>query len=397
LSFSRSATYEVSSQLDEKYPPLPALLAGEGKLHNFNQRFAFHTADPDPHPHIVITLPKTSTVTRCEISNTLCDLQWVLNRARGLTLWASVDKIAWKELWRSERVSREWTVELATPIRARFIKIGLPRADMLHLSGVKIHGHTALSDAAVSAAPLSDVEGSAWNEISDSAAVAAKDAHDREVRSAAAVYEAAMRPLRTRFRDRAVRAKKRLLKSLDAVLQRLTRSRDLDGAIAVRDTTAHIRSDLERLKSESEAGAEHWVSKDATYELSSMHTNWPPLPALLTGEGKLHVSATKFAFHTGPSDPAPHIIVTLKQPSAVTRFEILNTTTDVAHFRNRAEGLTVWVSSDKKTWHRIWQAGSAQDKWNVKLNSPTPSVSYIKIGLPGKGVLHLVGVRIFGR
>jgi len=44
-----------------------------------------------------------------------------------------------------------------------------------------------------------------------------------------------------------------------------------------------------------------WVSRDATYEVSSIYHRYSPLPSLLTGQGQLHsVGSAKdcFAFHT---------------------------------------------------------------------------------------------------
>ena len=64
--------------------------------------------------------------------------------------------------------------------------------------------------------------------------------------------------------------------------------------------------------------------------------------------------------------------------------------------QERAKDLTVWVSGDEKSWKQVWRARSVKDEWVVDAGKDV-TCSYIKIGLPRKGTLHLNKVTVFGK
>ena len=54
-----------------------------------------------------------------------------------------------------------------------------------------------------------------------------------------------------------------------------------------------------------------------------------------------------------------------------------------------ARTLTMWVSTDGKTWTKTWSAGGRpKADWHVKLPK-TPTAKYIKLGLTEKQYLDL--------
>jgi len=141
-----------------------------------------------------------------------------------------------------------------------------------------------------------------------------------------------------------------------------------------------------------------WVSRDATYKASSSHvyngTPQRPLPGLLTGQGRLYpIGNTKdcYAFHTS-QEKAPHIIITLAGAPMIQRLFIENRRDGQVE---RASGLTVWVSGDRKSWQRVWKAERVARAWMVKLKTPIEA-AYIKIGLLDTNYLHLTTVKIYG-
>ena len=55
----------------------------------------------------------------------------------------------------------------------------------------------------------------------------------------------------------------------------------------------------------------------------------------------------------------------------------------------------MWISDDGESWREVWQAESPQAEWTVELPEGT-ECTFLKLGLPGKGTLHLNQVVVFG-
>jgi len=60
----------------------------------------------------------------------------------------------------------------------------------------------------------------------------------------------------------------------------------------------------------------------------------------------------------------------------------------------RAEGLSLWVSDNQTDWRKIWQADRVAAQWTIEPEEPI-ACRFLKIGLPGRGILHLNQVTVF--
>jgi hypothetical protein len=136
---SKAATYTMSAEAEPDHPAHPNLLDGRGGGDQ-NNGFAFHTKDVD-RPYITIDLGATARIARLEISNRRDD-PGALKRAKTLAVWMSSGDAQgpWQLVWEAAGAEREWTIELPTPVAARFVKVGLREKNPLHLFAVKIFG-----------------------------------------------------------------------------------------------------------------------------------------------------------------------------------------------------------------------------------------------------------------
>ena len=138
-------------------------------------------------------------------------------------------------------------------------------------------------------------------------------------------------------------------------------------------------------------GGEKLLSNDAIARMQSSKDAWSGLgdANVLLQEGK---EPGGFAFHTAYDDEAPYIVVELKKTAKLTRLFIQNRTDS---YEERAKNLTIWASEDFITWKPVWSAGGkAEKEWTIALNGV--KAKYLRLGLPGKGVLHLNKVRVYG-
>ena len=133
------------------------------------------------------------------------------------------------------------------------------------------------------------------------------------------------------------------------------------------------------------------ISRDAVYQVSHPgNANFNLDNAfLLSGEDP---KRKPHAFHSAEGADRPHIIVKLDKERSIRFLQIRNRRES---FYERAKGLTVWVSRDGKRWKEIWQAKSVEPEWLVDAGKDVRG-AYLKIGLPGRGTLHLNKVTVFG-
>ncbi len=103
----------------------------------------------------------------------------------------------------------------------------------------------------------------------------------------------------------------------------------------------------------------------------------------------------EFAFHS-PNDGAqdPAIAIRLAAPAEIRHIDIHNRANE--QFYNRARDLAVWISDDGTNWKRVWKAAKAEAMWSVDLPAGTRG-RYLKVGLDGKGILHLNQIVVFGK
>jgi len=134
------------------------------------------------------------------------------------------------------------------------------------------------------------------------------------------------------------------------------------------------------------------VSRDAPYKMShpgpaGFNLDNAYLTSGKDGKQKPH------AFHTAENADRPHVIIKLDKQREVRYVRLVNR--HDSH-TDRAKGLTVWLSADGKQWQQVWQAEDVKPEWVADLGQPRPC-RFIKVGLPGRGTLHLFKVVAFGR
>ena len=102
------------------------------------------------------------------------------------------------------------------------------------------------------------------------------------------------------------------------------------------------------------------LGADATVELGSNASDgWNVDKDFLLKEGgRTGEYKDQFAFHTNNDEP--WFIVTLKSPADIKTIYIQNR---ISEPQDRAKGLIVSVSNDKKTWKEIWKAADVQPEW----------------------------------
>jgi len=183
-------------------------------------------------------------------------------------------------------------------------------------------------------------------------------------------------------------------KALEKELKRLTMAEKIEEALEVETELKRInfvKADVETKIPEPE-DKNKWISKDATYTVSSWYHN--PLPSLLTCEGRMHGgNDDKFAFHTEGTGQ-DYIIIDLRRLSLVTGIQIWNRTHPKAG--PRARTLTMWTSMTQEFKDEpVWKAQELQDVWDVELEKPVKA-RYVKLGLTDRAPFHLKQVKIFG-
>ena len=99
------------------------------------------------------------------------------------------------------------------------------------------------------------------------------------------------------------------------------------------------------------------------------------------------------AFHSSENADQPHVVIRLSREHTIRYLRIVNR--QRSH-QDRAASLTVWTSIDGNARQRRWQAQDVQDTWAVDLGQEIPC-TYVKVGLPRTGTLHLANITIYGR
>lgn len=152
-----------------------------------------------------------------------------------------------------------------------------------------------------------------------------------------------------------------------------------------------ISSDMDVVKStgcpDLKGALGKWISKEATYTASSQFLSFQPQPHLLNGK----VLIDEFAFHT-LKEENPYIIIDLGSVKKVRAAQIFQRA-DCC--QERAATLTMWISTDKASWKKVWQTDGEAPYWLAKLPS-VESARYIKLGLQANDFLHLKLVKIYG-
>ncbi|MCA9193713.1 MAG: HEAT repeat domain-containing protein [Planctomycetales bacterium] len=103
-------------------------------------------------------------------------------------------------------------------------------------------------------------------------------------------------------------------------------------------------------------------------------------------------SIHEFAFHSADTD-SPAVIIRLDKPQEIRAIEIENRRS--RRFYDRAKDLAIWLSEDGKTWQQVWRSEKSGRSYEIEF-PPGTQGQYIKLGLDGKGILHLNKAIIYG-
>jgi hypothetical protein len=102
----------------------------------------------------------------------------------------------------------------------------------------------------------------------------------------------------------------------------------------------------------------------------------------------------EFAFHSpneGSKDPA--VGIRLSAPAEIRHIEIQNRRNP--QFYDRAKDLAVWVSDDGESWKQVWKSEKPAGQYSIDLPAGTRG-KFIKVGLDGRGILHLNQIVVYG-
>jgi len=135
-----------------------------------------------------------------------------------------------------------------------------------------------------------------------------------------------------------------------------------------------------------------WVSKDATYTMSSVYDNCAS-PSLLNGERGCTSGDTN-ACHTRAED-SPWLSIDLGTKHSITALDISNRIGVIEAGEHQSDTLTVWVSDAAEgPWKEIWHTQAAQMHWAIVLEKAV-ECRFVKVGLTRHACLHLNEVRVF--
>ncbi|WP_417747493.1 PVC-type heme-binding CxxCH protein [Rosistilla oblonga] len=101
-----------------------------------------------------------------------------------------------------------------------------------------------------------------------------------------------------------------------------------------------------------------------------------------------------FSFHSQHDADKPALTIRLAKESEVRHIELKNRLD--SQFHERAEGLTVWTSTDGKDYQKVWAAEKPAGTYSIDLPAGTRA-KYVRIGLDGKGTFHLFQGVIYGK
>lgn len=143
-----------------------------------------------------------------------------------------------------------------------------------------------------------------------------------------------------------------------------------------------------------EHGGFQEISRDAHLQLgANFPENYSQYANLLLSPTKS--SEREFAFHSPNSDvQSPAIGIRLSASSEIRHIKIENRRN--SQFYGRAKDLAVWISDDGSSWNQVWKSSKPAASYAIDLPAGSRA-KFLKIGLDGKGILHLNQVSIYGQ
>ncbi|TWT91293.1 PVC-type heme-binding CxxCH protein [Stieleria varia] len=101
----------------------------------------------------------------------------------------------------------------------------------------------------------------------------------------------------------------------------------------------------------------------------------------------------RFSFHSVENVDDPYITIRLKKSSTLKHMWLRNRAEP--QFYQRAKGLTVWVSQDDENYTKVWSAENLGAEWMIDF-PPDTQARYIRIGIEGNGIFHLLQGAVYG-
>lgn len=168
--------------------------------------------------------------------------------------------------------------------------------------------------------------------------------------------------------------------------------------VTVKHALEHVPPALEGVR---------WISKNASYTVSSKYENIRPLPSLLNesnatycavkGVSRAKISEEGYNAFTTNKEPGAHVTIDLGNVFTVRGFYIRNRKETQAGI-DRAKGLTIWLSPDRPARGKeVWSAEEAEVEWYVALPRAIEAC-YVVVGFPQSKSehLHLSKIMVFG-
>jgi putative heme-binding domain-containing protein len=136
------------------------------------------------------------------------------------------------------------------------------------------------------------------------------------------------------------------------------------------------------------------VSRDAQVQLGANYPDqWSTYANLLLSASD--PSNREFAFHSpNEGSESPAIGIRLAEPAEIRHIEIQNRRNP--EFYDRAKDLAVWVSEDGQEWKQVWKSSKPAAEYAIDLPEGTHG-KFLKVGLDGRGILHLNQIVVYGK
>ncbi len=136
------------------------------------------------------------------------------------------------------------------------------------------------------------------------------------------------------------------------------------------------------------------ISRDAEIQLGRTMTNpsWHENAHLFLSD--LPDEGHDFVFHSAHDTANPAITIRLSKESEIGHIWLQNRLS--SQFHERAKGLTIWTSTDGKSFEKVWTSSKTPAEWSIDLPAGTRA-KYVRIGIDGKGTFHLNRAVIYGK
>ncbi|GAB5401847.1 MAG: c-type cytochrome [Aureliella sp.] len=137
VEVSRDAKLKLGEHFSDRHSRFANLALSAAAADS--REFAFHSAEGRSEPPaVMIKLSSEALVGGLEIQNRKNSQFY--DRAKDLAVWVSTDGKDWTQVWKSTKPAANYTVELASPVPARYVKIGLDAPGILHLNQIVVFG-----------------------------------------------------------------------------------------------------------------------------------------------------------------------------------------------------------------------------------------------------------------